>query len=69
AAARAHRRGQTRPVTVRRMITTGTVEEVMDERLQRKREVAGTAIIGVQGESDDYRDILAALARSPLPSS
>lgn len=65
ASARAHRRGQTRPVTVRRLICTGTVEEVIDERLQRKRDIAGTAIIGVEGKQGDYEDILAALERSP----
>ena len=68
AAARAYRRGQTRPVTVRRMIIAGTVEEVMDERIQQKRAVAGGAVVGVRGESDDYPDILAALARSPVPN-
>lgn len=66
AAARAHRRGQERPVTVRRLIIADTVEEVMDERLQRKRDIAGNAIIGIRGEPDDYADILAALTRSPV---
>lgn len=66
ASARAYRRGQGRPVTVRRLIYTGTVEEVMDERLQRKRNVAEAAIIGTGGEGDNYVDILAALQRSPL---
>ena len=66
AAARAYRLGQERPVTVRRLIVANTVEEVMDERLQRKRDVAGNAIVGVRGERDDYRDIMAALTRSPL---
>ena len=65
AAARAYRRGQERPVTVRRLIIANTVEEVMDERLQRKRDVADNAIIGVRGERDDYRDIMAAL--DPFP--
>ena len=69
AAARAHRRGQSRPVTVRRLIVAGTVEEVMDERLRRKRGVADNAIIGVRGQPDDYPDILSALARSPVPKS
>ena len=32
ASARAHRRGQKRPVTVRRLIYAGTVEEVIDQR-------------------------------------
>ena len=65
ASARAYRRGQERPVTVRRLIYAGTVEEVMDERLRRKRDIAGTAIIGVEGKEEDYADIMAALERSP----
>ena len=69
AAARAYRRGQDRPVTVRRLIIANTVEEVMDERLQRKRDVANNAIVGVRGERDDYRDIMAALTRSPVAST
>ena len=66
AAARAHRRGQERPVTVRRLIIADTVEEVMNERLLRKRDVAGSAIVGIRGEPDDYADIVAALTRSPV---
>ena len=69
AAARAYRRGQDRPVTIRRLVIAGTVEEVMDERLQRKRDVAGSAVVGVRGEQDDYRDIMAALTRSPLTNT
>ncbi len=65
AAARAYRRGQQRPVTVRRLTCAGTVEEVIDERLRRKREIAGTAITGVEGKQDDYADIMTALKRSP----
>ena len=65
ASARTHRRGQERPVTVRRLIYAGTVEEVIDERLRRKRDIAGKAIIGVEGKKEDYADILAALERSP----
>lgn len=66
AAARAHRLGQERPVTVRRLIVADTVEEVMDERLRRKRAVASSAVVGVRGHEDDYGDIVAALSRSPL---
>lgn len=65
ASARAHRRGQERPVTVRRLIFAGTVEEVMDERLRRKRRIAERAVIGVEGREEDYMDIMAALERSP----
>ena len=66
ASARAHRRGQERPVTVRRLIYAGTVEEAMDERLQRKRNLAEAAIIGTGGQDEDYADILEALQRSPF---
>ena len=65
ASARAHRRGQERPVTVRRLIYANTVEEVIDERLQRKRDIAERAVIGIEGKEEDYADILAALERSP----
>jgi SNF2 family DNA or RNA helicase len=66
ASARAHRRGQQRPVTVRRLIYAGTVEEVIDERLTRKRGIADAAIMGIRGREDDYADILTALERSPF---
>ena len=66
ASARAHRRGQDRPVTIHRLLIADTVEDVIDERLTRKRAVSGTAVIGIEGGDDDYADIVAALARSPL---
>jgi SNF2 family DNA or RNA helicase len=66
ASARAYRRGQTRPVTVHRLFCAGTVEEVVDDRLSRKRTISEAAVVGVRGESDDYNDIVAALQRSPL---
>ena len=66
ATARVHRYGQARSVTVRRLVFAGTVEEVIDERLQRKRRVAETAVVGVEGDEADYQDILAAIHRSPL---
>jgi len=66
ASARAHRRRQTRPVTVHRLLIAGTVEEVIAERLHRKRALSATAIVGVEGEAENLADILAALGRSPL---
>lgn len=65
ASARAHRRGQELPVTVHRLLVADTVEDVVDERLTRKRALSGTAVIGVVGKDDDYGDIIAALGRSP----
>ena len=66
ASARAYRRGQQRPVTVRRLILAGTIEEVINERLRRKRQIADKAVIGVAGRDTDYADIVAALQRSPF---
>jgi SNF2 family DNA or RNA helicase len=65
ASARAHRRGQDRPVTVHRLLVADTVEDVVDERLSRKRALSATAVVGVEGKDDDYGDIVAALSRSP----
>ena len=65
ASARAHRRGQTRPVTVHRLIYAGTVEEVMDQRLQRKRGLAENAVVGTDASGNDLADIMAALRITP----
>jgi SNF2 family DNA or RNA helicase len=65
ASARAYRRGQDRPVTIHRLFYCDTVEEAIDERLQRKRQIAGTAVVGVEGKEDDYHDILNALKKTP----
>lgn len=66
ASARAFRRGQTRPVTVRRLFCAGTVEEIVDARVERKRQISGAAVIGVTGTDDDYTDVVAALQTSPV---
>ena len=65
ASARAHRRGQKLPVTVHHLIIADTVEEVVDERLSRKREISSAAVIGSGGKDEDYTDIVTALSRSP----
>lgn len=66
ASARAYRRGQELPVTVHRLFCAGTVEEVVDDRLTRKRAISDAAIVGVEGAEDDYADVIAALGRSPM---
>lgn len=66
ATARAYRRGQTKPVTVHRLFHANTIEEVIDQRVARKRDIAGEAVIGVQGAEDDLADILRAIELSPL---
>jgi len=65
ASARAHRRGQVLPVTVHRLLVADSVEDVVNSRLERKRELSGKAIIGVEGKDDDYGDIATALSLSP----
>lgn len=65
ASARAHRRGQELPVTVHRLLVADTVEDAISERLDRKRAVASSAIVGVSGSEDDYADIINALSRTP----
>jgi superfamily II DNA or RNA helicase len=61
---RVHRIGQTRPVTVHRLVTSGTIEERIAELLERKRALAD-AVVG-EGETwitelddDDLRDLVA----------
>jgi SNF2 family DNA or RNA helicase len=66
ATARAYRRGQSRPVTVHRLYHPGTVEEVIDERAKRKRQVAAEAVVGSTGSADDLADIARVIRLSPL---
>lgn len=68
ASARAYRRGQTRPVTVHRLFFGSSVEEIVDERLSRKRLLSGAAVIGVEGSDADLVDIGRALRASPVPT-
>lgn len=66
ATARAYRRGQTLPVLVYRLFYPNTVEEVINERLNRKRTLAEKAIVGVESPELDSSDILSALLLSPI---
>ena len=66
ASARAHRRGQTRPVMVRRLICEGTVEEIVEDRVRRKRRISEAAVVGVSGADEEYADLMAALTQSPM---
>jgi SNF2 family DNA or RNA helicase len=66
ATARAHRRGQKHPVTVHRLFHSETVEEIIDDRLHRKRHLAANAVVGTPGDAEDVEDIARALEVSPL---
>ena len=68
---RAHRIGQTRTVEVHKLVTTGTVEERIDDLLQSKRALAesvvtpGEAWITELGD-DDLRELVALSATAPV---
>lgn len=66
ASARAYRRGQELPVTVHRLFYVGTVEEVMDDRIQRKRMLSDSAVLGTDGSTVEVQDLHRALTISPL---
>lgn len=63
--ARAYRRGQQKTVFVYRLYYEGTIEEVVNERIERKRDIAATAIVGTDGNSQDREDIIKALSLVP----
>ena len=48
-----------------RLFYEQTVEQVINERLCRKRDIADNAIIGTDGAEQDRRDLLAALRMIP----
>jgi SNF2 family DNA or RNA helicase len=64
ASARAHRRGQSQPVTIYRLFYAGTVEEVMLDRTSWKNDLAGDAVPITEERNRD--DLRRALAISPL---
>lgn len=58
ASARAHRRGQTEPVTIYHMYYVDTVEEVMMERARRRREMGAAAVPPSGQEREDLQRAL-----------
>lgn len=66
ASARSYRRGQERPVTVHRLFYASTVEEVIDDRMQRKRKLAESAVLGTDGAYVEVEDLRRALTISPI---
>ena len=63
---RAHRIGQTRPVTIYRMVTKGTIEEQIVDLHKRKRDLADQLLAGSDAASRLSADDLMALLRDPL---
>lgn len=64
ASARSYRRGQDKNVFIYRLYYTDTVEQIVNERIDRKRDIASTAIVGTDGELEK-NDILRALELAP----
>ena len=60
---RAHRIGQTRPVTIYRLITTGTIEEKIVALHRTKRELADSILDGTDAAAHLSTDDLLALLR------
>ena len=65
ASARAYRRGQDKTVFVYRLFYKDTVEEIINERIEKKRSMFDAAIIGIDGSSENTEDIIRALMMSP----
>jgi SNF2 family DNA or RNA helicase len=65
ASARAYRRGQQKTVFVYRLYYIDTVEQVVNERIERKRDISDVAIIGNDGISQDRADIIRAMQLIP----
>ena len=66
ASARAYRRGQTKTTFIYRLYYKDTVEDIINQRLERKREMANTAVIGAEGSDADMKDIINAINISPV---
>ena len=69
ASARAYRRGQVKATFIYRLYYLDTVVEIINDRLERKRDMAATAVIGADGTSADLQDIIDALQISPRKGS
>jgi SNF2 family DNA or RNA helicase len=65
ASARAYRRGQSKVVRVHRLFYSGTVEEVMNDRMGSKRDLAEAAVVGSDGTNIETGDLLRALTITP----
>ncbi len=63
--ARAYRKGQSKTVFVYRLYYKDTIEQIMQQRIMRKRDIAKETVVGVSGDSLDEDDLLNALTMIP----
>ena len=66
ATARAFRRGQDKTVFVYRLFYLDTVEEIVNDKINNKRIMSETAVVGSEGTEDTHALIINALGMSPL---
>lgn len=64
ASARAFRRGQEKTVFIHRLFYVDTIEDVINERIERKRDISNVLIVGNKGDVDK-KDLLKVLSISP----
>lgn len=65
ASARAYRRGQDKTVFVYRLFYKGTVEEIINDRIEKKRSMFDAAVVGTDGAVDNSEEIIRALMITP----
>jgi SNF2 family DNA or RNA helicase len=66
ASARAYKKEQKRVVFIHRLYYVNTVEQIINERIEYKRSLSETAVVGTTGNHEDMDAIMAALKMSPL---
>lgn len=66
ATARAYRRGQEKTVFVYRLFYANTLEQMVNEKIIKKREMTDLAVIGTDGIEYSKEEILEALSHSPI---
>ena len=69
ASARAYRRGQKKTVFVYRLYYADTVEQIVNDRIEMKRDISELAVVGTKGTHENRDDIMAALMLSPKEES
>ena len=65
ASARIYRRGQNKTVFIYRLYYIDTIEEIINDRIQNKRQLSDTAIVGNLGQNTEKEYLLKALAATP----
>jgi SNF2 family DNA or RNA helicase len=65
ASARIYRRGQNKTVFIYRLYYIDTIEEIINDRIQNKRQLSDTAIVGNLGQNTEKEYLLKALSATP----